>query len=463
MSAPVIWIILPASFSILLFFTRRGRNRFIIFAAISLILALSTLVIKVNPTEETAFYEIPVPSALTILGRSFILTQEDSSLVRVVYFFNAVWASFGYFFDKDIRVIPLGMLHSAMLLAAYSVTPFLYASLIIALAVILSVPLILDNQNSNTHGVARYLVYQILALPFILLAGWFLAGGEITPVNPEQLVQAALLLGLGFVLWLGVFPFHSWVSLLYREANPINLGFILQMQFFVTFLIVLKFIDGFSWLRQYTIFFQAFLVLGAIMQLLGSLGIFFQNNLKDINGYALLHMVGVLMTSLGVYSFSEVMILPQMFAVYLIGLSILHITLAYVDMNDRNPTLSILQSDKWFLPAMLGYVYGLGTLCGLPLTFGFAPTQWVYQTLARTNEFYFWVFIASKVIISISGIRLLKVVFERILSLRSLIPKNFQEWFMIFFLSIVVISGLFPKLVYGTFEHLMSSFENLIQ
>ena len=463
MNAPVFWIFLPAGVSIILFFTPRERTRYFFFVAASMLFTVSAFIIRIDPTSEMSFFEIAMSSELRILGRSFLLTEEDQFLVQVVYSLNALWGIFSYFFRRYSRVVPLGLLFSAMLLAAYSVTPFLYAALIIELAIILSVPILHDNQNSKTRGISRYMIYETLALPFILLAGWFLAGGEITPVNPAQLVQATLLLGLGFILWLGVFPFHSWISLLYRESETINLGYILQLFISISFLIMLKFINGFSWLRQYGLFFEALLILGAIMEALGALGLFLQKNLKDINGYALLHLVGMLMTTLGIYSYSDITILPHMFAIFFIALSLLHITIEFVHTSGRNTNIFLQQKEDVKLVAVLGYVYALLVISGMPLTIGFTPVQWIYQTLAPNHAIAFWMLIGSKTLISITAIRLLKRIYEIPISLQDLMPKKIKDWALLLLLVFTVLAGLFPSFIFSKFDQLVSGFENLIQ
>jgi len=463
MRAPIYFLALPAAVSLLLLVVHREQIRYLLFIAASLFFAISTFIIRIDPAGDTVFYEIVMNSEYFFLGRSFIISEDDISLVQIVYFYNAIWGMFAYFFRKYDRIIPLGLLFSAMLLSAYAVTPFLYAGLIISLAVILSIPLLVGHQNKLTNGITRYLLLQILALPFILLAGWFLAGGEITPVNPEQLVQAALLLGLGFILWLGVFPFHSWVPLLYREARTINLGYILQLLIFINFLIVLKFIDGFSWLRQYTIYFQALLLLGAIMEVLGALGILFQRNLKDINAYALLHLIGVMMTSLGVYLFSEGTVLAHTFLVFFVSFIFMHISLEYIDVKDKGFHISSLAAGDWYLPAMAGYVYGLLSLAGIPLTFGFAPTQRIYQVLANANQYYFWAIFISKLAIAITSMRFIKRIFHNTKDFCQLIPKKTNEWFFVFFLLIVIIAAIFQNFAYNWFGQLINGFGNLIQ
>ena len=463
MNSPIVWIILPAVASVLLLLVQQERTRFFLFSGASLFFALSTFLIKIDPIGEVAFYEIEMRSELPILGRSFILAETDILLIRLVYFFNAIWGIFAYFFRHDNRIVPLGLLFSSMLLAAYAVTPFLYAALIIALAVILSIPLISNNQNQRASGVSRLLIYQALALPFILLAGWFLAGGEVTPVSPEQLIQATLLLGLGFILWLGVFPFHSWIPLLYREEKPINLGYILQLLVTIIFLLILKFTNGFSWLRQYSLFFDAMLLLGIIMADLGSAGIVFQKNLNDMSGYTFLHMVGMLLVTLGLYPGMETLVFPSMLSIFLINISLLHISLVYMSSESEAVSYQFLNTGKWNFFALFGFAFALFTISGMPLTIGFPPIQWIYQNLYRSNLIFFWFLLLSKIFIAFSAFRIVKIMYDKTKNLAAILPKQTRDWVLFILIISVILIGSFSQGVYRNFDQLLTGFENLIQ
>jgi formate hydrogenlyase subunit 3/multisubunit Na+/H+ antiporter MnhD subunit len=463
MSAPVLWILLPAFVSIFLFLNNKTPYRFLIFVLFSLFLAISTFFIRIDPAGDIAFFQISIRSDLNVLGRSFILTQNDLFLVRLIYFFNTIWGTCANFYPRQNRVIPLGLLFSAMLLGAFAVFPFLYAALIIALSIILSVPLLVGNSTRNLTGISRFVIYQILALPFILLAGWFLAGGEISPVNPSQLIQAALLLGLGFVLWLGVFPFHSWIPMLHREADGLNVGYILILLISITFLVILKFVDGFSWLRQYALFYEAMLLLGIIMETLGAVGVFFQKDLKEITGYAFLHMIGMLLVSVGIFPLSGIHIFPMMLAEFFIAVSLLYLVMEYLKNDDSEADMRISRSTDWNAIAVIGFVFALLSISGMPLTTGFPPVQWIYQLLARTNGAFFITLIFSKVLIAISAMRILKIVYQQSPQLGQLIPRTGRDWFMVIVFVIIVLSGIFPQFIYSNFDQLVTGFQNLIQ
>ena len=194
---------------------------------------------------------------MNILGRSLVFT---TGLKTPQYFFMVHW-EFGhlaiYIFKIKSNIVPFGLAFIGLLIAALAVEPFLYSALIIEIAVIVSIPIVANAANPRIKGVSRYLIYFTIGMPFVLLAGWYLAGGEITPVNDEQLIQAALLLGLGFVFWLAVFPFHSWMPLLADETEPIEGFFVLTILPMAVAVLLMKYLNGFAWLRGFGTVFLA--------------------------------------------------------------------------------------------------------------------------------------------------------------------------------------------------------------
>jgi uncharacterized membrane protein YhdT len=185
--------------------------------------------------------------------------------------------------------------------------------------------------------------------------------------------------------------------------------------------------------------------------------------LKAINGYALLHMIGMLMTTLGIYTYGGFIILPHMFAIYFIALSLLHISLEYIYVNDRNKKIDLSLKEDVNVLAMLGYAYGLLIISGMPLTIGFAPVQWIYQTLASNHIFAFYALIGSKILVSITSIRLIKLINEKPIKIQTQLPKKVKDWVLLIFLALIMLAGFFPNFLYVSFEQLMSGFENLIQ
>jgi hypothetical protein len=103
------------------------------------------------------------------------------------------------------------------MVASIAVEPFLFAALFIELAVLLAIPMLVSMNQTPGRGVVRFFIYQTLAMPFILLAGWLLSGVAPAPAIlrwPHRLPM----LGLALALLLAIFPCTtgsccSWIIL----------------------------------------------------------------------------------------------------------------------------------------------------------------------------------------------------------------------------------------------------------
>jgi hypothetical protein len=85
------------------------------------------------------------------------------------------------------------------------VEPFLYAALIVELIVLISILLLTPRGEQTDRGVMRYLVSQTVAMPFILLSGWMVAGIESAPSASTLILRGTVMILIGFSLWLNIF------------------------------------------------------------------------------------------------------------------------------------------------------------------------------------------------------------------------------------------------------------------
>ena len=177
MSAPLIWIILPLVVSLVLWF-QKERHQLVILLAAGLCLLLAFLAWRapIDSLIQLGPVSFIISSSLTFLGRSFILASSNSAFLILIYLIGAFWLFGAIAAGVPDIFVPLGLALISLLVAALSVQPFLYAALLIEVAVLLSIPMLVPPGKAAGQGVIRYLIFQTLALPFILLAGWAAAG-----------------------------------------------------------------------------------------------------------------------------------------------------------------------------------------------------------------------------------------------------------------------------------------------
>ena len=172
MSAPLIWIILPAAFAVPAILFNNQRFLSILGGSLAAVLAFIALVIPIDQALQIGGFSLKIAPAIDILGRRLILIPADGPLLVVFYGLIAMWFFGGEVTGTAHRLVPFGLLVTALLVASIAVEPFLYAAILIEMAILLAIPLLLPLNQTPGPGVTRFLIYQTLGMPFILFAGW---------------------------------------------------------------------------------------------------------------------------------------------------------------------------------------------------------------------------------------------------------------------------------------------------
>lgn len=292
MSAPLIWIIIPAALAIPGLLINNQRILSILGGSLAVILALIALLVPIDLALQIGSVSIKIAPAIDILGRRLILVPADGSLLAIFYGLVAMWFFGGEVTDTAKRLIPFGLLITALLVASIAVEPFLYAAILIEIAVLLAIPLLLSLNQTPGPGVLRFLIYQTLGMPFILFAGWLLAGVEASPGDLALAVQSATILGLGFAFLLALFPLYTWLPMLAEEVSPYILGFLFWVLPTITVIFGMGFLDRYSWLRTSEQLTQIMSLGGLLMVVSGGLWSAFQRHLGRQMAYAVIAETG---------------------------------------------------------------------------------------------------------------------------------------------------------------------------
>ena len=239
-----------------------------------------------------------VSSSLSVLGRQFTITEADAPYIALMYAVVGFWFLGSLVTDVSRWFFPIGLIFTALLVAALSSEVFLFAAPLILAAVILSIPLLSPPETLPGRGVVRYLVFQTLALPCILLAGYILTGFETGPSDSSQALLAAVLLGVGFAFLLGIFPFNTWLPQMLEEAPVYVTGFVMVILPMSIFWLMIHFIDTYVWIRTNQNIYMVLRVAGIVMVLVGGVWACFQSNLRRLLAHAIMldtgfHAAGV--------------------------------------------------------------------------------------------------------------------------------------------------------------------------
>lgn len=198
MSAPFIWIFLPLVIGGLSLLITQERLATIVGGVTAITLTIAALIVPIDEALSFGSFSLKVASSFQILGRNLTLDLSQAPLLAILFGVTALW----FFGAKSVgvtrRLTPLGLIIISLLVASIAVQPFLYAALLIELSILVAVPLLSPLDQTPSRGVIRFLIYQTLGMPFILIAGWLSAGVEpalaiwLLPFNPPRCLDWAL-------------------------------------------------------------------------------------------------------------------------------------------------------------------------------------------------------------------------------------------------------------------------------
>ncbi len=155
MNAPTLWIIVPMAVGVLLLFINNQRILSILGGLTAVTLALIAQFVPIEVAMKLGSFSLKIDSSLIVLGRVLLLQPAEGSLLALIYGAAALWF-FGAEASKTApRLVPLGFMVIALMVAAIAVQPFLYAALFIEMAILISIPMLTTIYAPPGRGVVR--------------------------------------------------------------------------------------------------------------------------------------------------------------------------------------------------------------------------------------------------------------------------------------------------------------------
>lgn len=461
MNAPLLFIIFPLLVAVILWILR--AYPFIVAVAATVVCLLMALLAWLFPID--SFIRVgplltEITSTLTVFGRRFVLEDSDRFLLIFFYTMGAFWFFGEAILQKNRSFVSLGLAIIVLAIAALSVEPFLYAALLVQIIVLISIPLLVPVGTPIGQGVMRYLVFQTLGMVLILFAGWAAGGVEANPNDTRLTAQALVFLGLGFGFWLAVFPFHTWIPSMAQESHPYQMGFMLSILPQAVLLLGLDFLNGFSWLRQYSELAGVLQFVGVIMISAGGILAAFQYKLARLIGFAVIMEIGFSLLALSLSTSSGYEIFVSMFFPRVIIL--LAISMAFSTIKNKTDNLEQYQGLLRVQPIeTIAITAALLSLSGLPLFSVFPLRQVLLENLAQqSTQVLAWSLLGSAGFM-IASLRFITTMFS---------PTE-QKWqwledwrvvvLLLIGLLILILPGIMPHWFVRSMENLLLAFENL--
>jgi NADH-quinone oxidoreductase subunit N len=410
MSAPIVWIVLPGVVAVALYllrkWTRIVRSVGILTAIILSLLAWQIPIGKAIPL--IAFPLLPsltLVESLTIFGRQFILNDASRSALIIIYLGTAVWFIGASTIPMSRLFVPLGLAIAALLTAAISVEPFLYAALFIQMAVLLSVPVLSPPGLGVSRGALRFLIFQTLGMIFLVFSGWMVSDIELYPNDMVMILRTSVFLGLGFSMAMSVFPFSTWIPVVAADTPPFSTAFVFFTLPEVISLFAFNIFGQFNWLQLAPVVYSSFTIVGLIMILSAGFWSIFQNNIGRIFGYAVISEIGLILISIGqilsavqIDPTSETNLITRLplaeffFALMLprgLNLAIWALSLSIIKIKCKDLDMRSIRGIAYQLPIVtISLALASLSLAGLPLLAGFPVRAVLGIGIAQQSPFF---------------------------------------------------------------------------
>lgn len=411
MSAPLLWIFLPAGIGLLLGLLRNQKIISLIATLVCVALTIVALALPIDAILTVGNWQFKIAPSVSVLGRRLTLLDSDRALLALLYSASALWYGGAASASVARRLIPLGMSVTALLLAALSVQPALFAILLLEIAALASVPLLSTQGQRPGKGLLRFLSIQTLAMMVLLLASWTMSGVEANPGDIALVSRSLILLGAGFALLLAIFPFHTWLPLLAEEAHPYPVGWLFWLFPTTALFLGLDLLNRYAWLREAVLQTDVLEIAGFVMIVVAGLLAFFERNIARLFGYAVILETGFSLLALslpeGRQGLFFLLLAPRLFAYTLWAYA-----LAIFYRQTHTLNLKNLQAAGTRLPiASIALILATFSITGLPMLASFPAHQAIWLTFARQGfPQAGWILLGS-VGVGLGGIRMLNTFF----------------------------------------------------
>ncbi len=462
MNAPLL-IALGTLVSALLSGALRGRPRGAALASASGAAVLGAFALLVHLEQPFVAFglSLKVGGTWGILGRFLVLGQGNRTAVGFLYLaaafiFGGSWiARPGRYFHS------VGFVSVGAVVASLMVRPFLFAAIFLEIAAMGSVLILAKPGQASRRGALRLLSLYTTAMLTTLLAGWRVeilgaAGG-----TPEEALQAAMFLAVGFAILMVVPPFHHWLPAEADTAHPYALAFVAVFLQSAGLFFLLRFLDGYPWLRDNVQLFAGMRTVGAVMVVAAASLAAAQPTLGRAVAYALIADLGLPLISVGTRTPQGYQLAVGLIAAHAISLAVCALGLTALEKRAREDPAAGLRGVGRRAPlAAAATVAGLLSLAGFPLTAGF-PARWaLLQSLAAIDLASALGIVAGIAIGGAAALRWLGVLLQEGEGAPVPLPIG-ERAFLAGGVFFCVLFGTFPQLFAGVFG-VAQGFPNLI-
>ena len=409
-----IWILFPTLMTTLALLLRRWR--WVSWGMTLFTAAVLTWLAFFMPMQgsfQLLFLKITLQDTALFFGREFVLGESERMMLALLDGSLAFWLVPIPLIRGTKQFPALGLGLVSIFTAVIAIRPFLFAALLIECAVLLCFPLLIPIGSQANRGLLRWLSQVSLSLPCILYSGWALSRVELASTAPQMIIRAALLMGVGFIFLLGVFPFHSFLPMMLTSLPPYITTYVLFLYTTFVSLFGIALINQFPWLKESPAVHIIIAAVGSFMIMLSGLLGSTQNHYGRLLSYVLLSEIGYSLLAIGV-SFEVglgafyTLLIPRILALGMMALSLEELKSYRMDL-----TAGSLEGAAQYAPwSSLGLSLAFFSTIGLPPLAAYPSRLLLWEILGSRN-------IWMTLFVFIGGISLLAAGFRMVSELYS--------------------------------------------
>jgi formate hydrogenlyase subunit 3/multisubunit Na+/H+ antiporter MnhD subunit len=333
--------------------------------------------------------QVALGEPMELLGRQLVLGGADRIALGGIFLVAAGLFLIGWQARPGSSFFSLGLALLGILSAALVIRPFLYGSLLLTLAAVLTATLVQGGVPGRTQGALRYLVMATLALPAFLIAAWLMDLYALSPNDSGLARNIAIALLAGFALLLSVVPFHIWIGPAAKESPPVAVVFALTVCNSVVWFLLLDILQEHAWLAARQDVFRILQLLGLLTAGVGGVLAFSSYDFAHVLAYGVLADYGCALVTLGTRTPAGLS--ATLFATLArsAGLAVLALGIALARGRAKSSEFEALAGLAWSFPwTAAALIIGGFSLAGIPPLPGFLGRWPEVRLLAATQPVY---------------------------------------------------------------------------
>lgn len=473
MSAFAVWILIPGLFAFSLYSLRRWEKTIhatgVLFALLLAWLAWQwpigePVALRLWP----GFPVFTLQPVQAIYGNRFTLDNSARPVLTLLYLGAAFWIGGAGPARTHRLFAPLGLMLTAVLAAALAADSVSSAAMLIAVAALISVPLLSSPGKPAASGVNRYLIFQIAGVCMILFAdALFTIATLPEETQRPSLIPAMLALSLGFAMILAVVPFHTWLPMLAQETNPYAASFVFFLLPNAVALLALEILIRYSLIGLPASTFTALQYAGVLMALAGGVGAAFDRHLGRVLGFAAAAQIGMTLLALSLNdqpgrTTSLIGIYFSQLAPQAIGLAVWSMALSILRFYLPELSYQAVRGAANRLPvAAFTLVMANFSLAGLPVLASFPVNVALWSSLSQQSLTISLLSLIGCAGVLIAGLRSLMALISAPEPTRWQISESRPQMFLLLAgVALLIFVGLFPQLYMGTLTNMAINFAN---